>query len=214
MTQMKGRFITIEGVEGVGKSTSVGMIESILARHGITCLATREPGGTRLSEKIRALLLDRDDTSMDPMVELLLMFAARVQHVEESIKPALAQGTWVVCDRYTDSTYAYQGGGRQIDMQVIERLEQITLDNFRPDLTLVLDMPVAAGRKRADRRSARDRFESEDLAFFERVRAVFLERASLGERYHLIDAGGDEASVRAQIEPVIENEIRASRSHA
>jgi len=116
-----------------------------------------------------------------------------------------------VCDRYTDSTYAYQGGGRQIDMQVIERLEQITLDNFRPDLTLVLDMPVAAGRKRADQRSARDRFESEDLAFFERVRDVFLERASLGDRYRLIDAGGDVESVRAQIKPVIENEIRASR---
>ena len=204
----KGRFITVEGVEGVGKSTSIAFIESVLARHHIPCRLTREPGGTALSEAIRQLLLDRSNMAMDAMTELLLMFAARVQHVQELIKPELERGSWVVCDRFTDSTYAYQGAGRGIDIVLIERLEDIALGDFRPDLTLVLDLPVEQGMKRAMLRSEQDRFEKEDLAFFDRVREAFLARAARQGRYHVVDASGDVASVQAQIEGIVEAEIR------
>ena len=210
----RGRFITIEGVEGVGKSTSIDYIESMLSDHGIPCVCTREPGGTQVSERIRELLLDRRNMSMDGMTELLLMFAARVQHVEELIKPELARGSWVVCDRFTDSTYAYQGGGRGIDMALIEQLEVISLGDFRPDLTLVLDLPVEKGMARAVKRSARDRFESEDLAFFDRVREVFLRRAAGDDRYHVVDASGDMGAVQARLGSILLVEIRRATGAA
>ena len=206
----RGRFITIEGVEGVGKSTSIEHVQSILARHHIASVSTREPGGTPLSERIRALLLDKANMSMDAMTELLLMFAARVQHVEELIKPALSEGRWVICDRFTDSTYAYQGGGRGIDADLIGRLETLSLGDFRPDLTLILDLPVAQGMARAAGRSERDRFESEDMAFFNRVREAFLSRAEGEARYRVVDASGDIEMVQSRLTPIIEAEIAAT----
>lgn len=203
----QGRFITVEGVEGVGKSTSTRYIEQLLTDHNIPCVCTREPGGPALSERIRELLLDRQNITMESMTELLLMFASRVQHVEELIKPALALGNWVVCDRFTDSTYAYQGGGRGISMDKIAQLEMISLGKFRPDLTLVLDLPVSQGMARALRRGAQDRFEAEDLAFFDRVRDVFLARAATEVRYQLVDASGDVQAVQARLRSIIEREI-------
>lgn len=194
-----GRFITVEGVEGVGKSTSMAFIERYLDGRGIDWISTREPGGTPLAEEIRRLLLDKRNMSMHATTELLLMFAARVQHVEELIKPHLRDGTWVICDRFTDSTYAYQGGGRGIAMETIASLEQLALGGFVPDLTLVLDLPVAAGMARATQRSEQDRFESEDVAFFNRVREVFLARARADSRYHVIDASGDIDTVSGRI---------------
>lgn len=207
----RGRFITIEGVEGVGKSTSIEHIRSILARHDIASVSTREPGGTPLSERIRELLLDKANMSMDAMTELLLMFAARVQHVEALIKPALSEGRWVICDRFTDSTYAYQGGGRGIDPALIAGLEKLSLGDFRPDLTLILDLPVAQGMARAAGRSERDRFESEDLVFFNRVRDTFLARAAGEARYRVVDASGDIGTVQARVTSIIEAEIAATQ---
>jgi dTMP kinase len=200
---VSGLFITIEGAEGVGKSTNIAFIRTLLTSLGIAHIATREPGGTPLAERVRTLLLDKDEEVMDSMTELLLMFAARRQHVEELIRPALRKGQWVVCDRFTDSTYAYQGGGRGLDRQEIETLEQLCLGDFRPDLILVLDLDTASGMSRAMARAELDRFEREDEAFFDRVRQVFLERARQGAPYHLIDAGQPLVDVQAQIRQVI-----------
>jgi dTMP kinase len=200
---VSGLFITIEGAEGVGKSTNVTFITSLLDSLEIDHITTREPGGTPLAERVRTLLLDKDEQVMDPLTELLLMFAARRQHVEELIRPALAKGQWVICDRFTDSTYAYQGGGRGLDMQAIETLEQLSLGDFRPDLILVLDLETAAGMSRARARAALDRFERESEAFFNRVRQVFLDRAEQGAPYQLIDAGQPLIDVQAQIRQVI-----------
>jgi dTMP kinase len=200
---VSGLFITIEGAEGVGKSTNMTFIKSLLDSLGIDHITTREPGGTPLAERVRTLLLDKDEQVMDPLTELLLMFAARRQHVEELIRPALAKGQWVICDRFTDSTYAYQGGGRGLGMQAIETLEQLSLGDFRPDLILVLDLETAAGMSRARARAELDRFEREDEAFFNRVRQVFLDRAGQGAPYQLIDAGQPLMDVQAQIRQVI-----------
>ena len=202
-----GKFITIEGVEGVGKSTSIEFIAALLARHDIHAISTREPGGTPLAEDIRQLLLDRANGSMDPLTELLLMFAARVQHVNELVKPALERGDWVICDRFTDSSYAYQGGGRGLDPAIISALENLALGQFRPDLTILLDMSVEEGMARAVQRGERDRFEAEGADFFNRVRQVFLERASMSARYHVVNAAGDVSSVQAELAPIIEAEI-------
>ncbi|MEX2326359.1 MAG: dTMP kinase [Pseudomonadales bacterium] len=210
MIRKTGKFVTLEGIEGVGKSSNMAVIEETLRRHGIPSVLTREPGGTVVSERVRELLLDRE-TTMSPMTELLLMFAARVQHVEGLIKPALATGSWVICDRFTDSTYAYQGGGRAMDPRRIEQLEDIALAGFQPDITIVLDVPVELGMSRAGQRSEQDRFEQEDLAFFERARAVFLERAASHERYHVIDASSNLGSVNDQVALVIENAVEAAR---
>jgi len=200
---VSGFFITIEGAEGVGKSTNMAFIEALLNSLSIEHIATREPGGTPLAERVRELLLDKDEQVMDPMTELLLMFAARRQHVEELIRPALARGQWVICDRFTDSTYAYQGGGRGLDMQAIATIEQLCLSDFRPDLILVLDLDTKAGMSRAMARAELDRFEREDEDFFGRVRHVFLDRARQGAPYHLIDAGQPLANVQAQIQQAI-----------
>ena len=196
---MKGRFITIEGVEGVGKSTNISYIESFLEARDIEFVSTREPGGTALAERIRDVLLDKAESSMDPMTELLLMFAARKQHTEEMIKPALARGKWVICDRYTDSSYAYQGGGRGLDSKIISKIEKLTLGGFKPDLTIVLNLPVKKGLARAGNRGELDRFELETENFFKRVRATFLARAKTHKRYHVINASRSLNAVQGKI---------------
>jgi len=201
----RGKFITIEGVEGVGKSTSIAFIEQYFQQIGQEILLTREPGGTPLAEKIRGLLLDARQTSMTDDTELLLMFAARAQHLSEKIIPALNAGQWVICDRFTDATYAYQGGGRGIDNARIATLEAWVQGELRPDLTLLLDLPVAEGLHRAGQRSAPDRFEQEKLAFFERVRASYLQMASDNPlRYRIINATGTIAEVQSRIQHVLQ----------
>ena len=183
----RGRFITLEGGEGVGKTTNLALIRDLLERHGHDVLVTREPGGTPLAEEIRDLLLRSREEAMVPLTEALLMFAARAQHVETVIGPALAAGRWVLCDRFTDSTFAYQAGGRGLPMEVIERLAELVHDTRWPDLTLYLDAPVGTALSRiADR--DKDRFEGEDVAFFESVREVFRQRATRHARIVEIDA--------------------------
>jgi len=186
---MRGRFITVEGSEGVGKSSNLAFIEDFLCKAGINIVRTREPGGTSLGESVRELLLDARQTAMCDDMELLLMFAARAQHLAEVIRPALEAGQWVLCDRFTDATYAYQGGGRGVPMERIQVLEDWVQGELRPDHTLLLDMPVAAGLQRAGARSEPDRFEQEQHAFFERVRETYLARANAEPgRIHVIDA--------------------------
>jgi dTMP kinase len=203
----RGSFITIEGVEGVGKSTNIAFIRSLLEERSIASIVTREPGGTELGEHIRNLLLDKEQSSMTAMTELLLMFAARAQHVSQVIEPGLASGSWVICDRFTDSSYAYQGGGRHIDMDTIASLEQLAINSFHPDCTLVLDLPVEIGLKRALDVGEKDRFESEKVEFFERVRQVFLQRAAKNEYSHVVDTSqpleGVQSDIRAIIEPML-----------
>ena len=183
----RGRFITLEGGEGVGKTTNLALIRDLLERHGHDVLVTREPGGTPLAEEIRDLLLRSREEAMVPLTEALLMFAARAQHVETVIGPALAAGRWVLCDRFTDSTFAYQAGGRGLAMEVIERLAELVHDIRWPDLTLYLDAPVGTALGRiADR--DKDRFEGENVAFFESVREVFRQRATRHARIVEIDA--------------------------
>lgn len=185
----RGKFITLEGGEGVGKSTNLNFIKGYLQDHGIAVITTREPGGTQLAEKIRLLLLDAGDENISESTELLLMFAARSQHIGQVIEPALAQGKWVVCDRFTDATYAYQGGGRNMEISTIKWLENLVQDSLRPDLTLLLDAPVEIGIERVRERGKLDRFESEKIDFFERVRQAYLRRAELyPDRIKLIKA--------------------------
>lgn len=200
---MTGQFITIEGIEGVGKTTNIEFIKAWLTEHKIDFITTREPGGTELGEQLRALLLHGG--SVCDQSELLMMFASRAQHLEQVIKPAIQVGKWVICDRFTDSTYAYQGGGRQMDMQAIAQLEALTHGDFQPDLTLLLDAPVEVGRARAAKRGAADRIEAEDLAFFNRVRDVFLQRASQYPRYQVLDATESLEQVQAAIQASLEN---------
>lgn len=199
---IKGKFITLEGVEGVGKSTNLELISEIVKSGGYDVLVTREPGGTTLGERVRNILLDKDEHRMTPMAELLLMFAARAQHVEEVIKPALARGTWVVSDRFTDSSYAYQGGGRQLGSQAVAALEHQVLGSFRPDLVIILDLDVQAGLLRASKVAEADRFESEESEFFDRVRAAFVSRSS-EPGYHLVDAANSLTDVQADITAII-----------
>jgi dTMP kinase len=200
MSQPQGKFITLEGVEGVGKSTNIALIETVLGEHGISYIKTREPGGTPLAETLREVLLQKRDEHVDNTAELLMVFAARSQHLQQKILPALRAGTWVVSDRFTDATYAYQGGGRQLSTQVIAQLETLVQGDFRPDLTLILDLPVEVGLQRAAQRSEKDRFESEQQEFFERVRAAYLQRARQHPgRYAVIDASVALAEVQQQI---------------
>lgn len=196
MTQAK--FITLEGGEGVGKTTNLPFIESYLQTRGIDFIRTREPGGTPLAESIRNLLLGGE--AMDAKAELLLMFAARAQHVHEVIRPALDAGRWVICDRFTDASYAYQGGGRGLDTTPIVFLEDWAQGGLRPDLTLLLDAPLEIGMARAKSRGQTDRFEAETLAFFTRVREAYLARfAQFPERIKRIDAARPLADVQADI---------------
>ncbi|AWF81730.1 dTMP kinase [Microbulbifer sp. A4B17] len=184
-----GKFITLEGVEGVGKSTNLLFITEWLKKHNIKFIQTREPGGTPLAEQLRELLLAKRDESVDPTAELLMVFAARAQHLSQVILPALKRGDWVICDRFTDATYAYQGGGRKLDRQLIEQLEQTVQGDLRPDKVLLLDLDPEVGLQRAARTGEADRFESEHLAFFQRVRAAYRERAEAAPaRYAIVDA--------------------------
>ena len=198
----RGKFITIEGIEGVGKSTNLALIESLIGDLGQGVLVTREPGGTMTGERIRSILLDKDEQNMTAMTELLLMFAARRQHVDQVIEPALAAGTWVISDRFTDSSYAYQGGGRELGMETVSALEDFVLGDFRPDLTIVLDLDVSTGLTRATSNASPDRFESEQREFFERVRKVFLDRAS-GDRYRVVDTSQSIEAVQSEISRII-----------
>jgi len=205
----RGRFITVEGGEGVGKTTNMDYIAGLIRAAGHSLQCTREPGGTPLGERLRAILLDAGHREMDSTCELLLMFAARAQHLAERIRPALARGEWVLCDRFTDATYAYQGYGRGVPLAHIETLERMVQQGLQPDLTLILDMPPALGLQRAGERSAPDRFEREQLAFFERVREGYLARAREAPgRYRVIDATRAlpqvQAELREALRPLLE----------
>ena len=185
----KGKFITLEGGEGVGKTTNLAFIKDYLEQHKITVVVTREPGGTPLAEKLRQLLLDKNSEAISDKAELLLICAARAQHIKHVIEPALARGDWVLCDRFTDATYAYQGGGRNMRVSTITWLENLVQGNLKPDLTLLFDAPVELGLERARTRSAFDRFESEKISFFEQVRRAYLLQAELyPERIKVIKA--------------------------
>jgi len=199
-----GKFITLEGGEGAGKSTCMPLIEEQLKRAGHDVLLTREPGGTELAERIRELLLTPTDAPIHEDTELLLMFAARAQHINEKILPALRQGKFVLCDLFTDATYAYQGGGRGIAKQRIETLEQWVQGDLRPDLTLLFDIPVADGLSRANHRSDPDRFEQEKPGFFERVRETYLNSASAQpDRFRIIDASRPLDEVTSQLSGIM-----------
>lgn len=205
MEQREGRFITLEGSEGVGKTTQMAYVQARIEAAGYSVYRTREPGGADISEKIRGVLLDPENKTMSADTELLLIFAARAQHLNEVIRPRLQAGVWVLCDRFTDATYAYQGGGRGIDIDRIAKLEQWVQGAFRPDLTLLLDAPVEVGLKRAYSRSQADRFEQERSDFFERVRQVYLDRAQAHpEQFHIIDASLDLDAVQAAIGVVLD----------
>jgi len=195
----RGYFITLEGGEGAGKSTSLNFIRDWLEQQGQRVVVTREPGGTRLGESIRGLLLD-GRAGMHPDTELLLMFAARAEHLAQVIRPALQRGDSVLCDRFTDATYAYQGGGRGVPHDRIQDLEKWVQHGLRPDLTLLLDLPVAQGLLRASNRSEPDRFEREQQDFFERVRESYLAAARREPgRIRIIDASQELAAVQAQL---------------
>jgi dTMP kinase len=196
----RGLFITLEGGEGVGKSTNIAFLEQQLRERGVDLLVTREPGGSKLGESLRQLLLDVRDEAVDPMAELLMMFAARAQHISLRIEPALAAGHWVLCDRFTDATYAYQCGGRGIARSAVATLEELVQAELRPDCTLLLDAPVNTGMARARERGELDRFEQEELVFFERVRATYLDLAqSSSGRYRVIDASASLEAVQQQL---------------
>ncbi len=198
--QGAGRFITIEGLEGTGKSTNMAFATEYLRDLGETVLVTREPGGTELAEQLRELLLQPRDEPIGDMSELLMIFAARAQHLERVIQPALASGTWVVCDRFTDATYAYQGAGRQLGAERISQLETLVQGSLRPDLTLILDIDPAMGLGRARERGDPDRFEQEEIAFFNRVRACYRRLAEeQPRRCRLIDAGRPLEAVQEQL---------------
>lgn len=185
----RGNFITFEGTEGVGKSTQLKHAEDWLRSRGIDVVVTREPGGTPLAENIRELLLAPREEPVDDVTELLLIFAARAQHLNTLILPQLKAGRWVLCDRFTDATYAYQGGGRGVSRKQIAILENLVQDALRPDHVILLDAPVEVGMSRARKRGELDRFERETVAFFERIRDTYRERAVCWpERYHVLDA--------------------------
>jgi len=202
---MTGKFITIEGIEGAGKTTCIQVVTEVTERQGISAIHTREPGGTDLGEDLRNLLLGHKHTGMSDDAELLMMFAARAQHIAQKIQPALDDGKWVLCDRFTDATYAYQGYGRGIPLEKIASLENWVQGALRPDLTLLMDLPVEVGMERAGKRSAPDRFESEAWDFFERIRKGYLSiAAEQPSRVKVIDASQDLANVQAQIRAAME----------
>ena len=197
---MSGLFITLEGPEGAGKSTNRDYLAALLREHGVDVVLTREPGGTPLAERIRELLLAPADEPMASDTELLLVFAARAQHLQQVVRPALARGAVVLCDRFTDATYAYQGGGRGVPAERIALLEDFVQGVLRPDLTLVFDLPVEVGLARAAARGRLDRFEQERLEFFEAVRSTYLQRAAQApERYRVLDAAQPLGAVQQRI---------------
>lgn len=209
---MTGLFITLEGPEGAGKSTNREYLAERLREQGVDVLLTREPGGTPLAERIRELLLAPSDEPMAADTELLLVFAARAQHLQQVIRPALARDSVVLCDRFTDATYAYQGGGRGLSTARIAQLEQFVQGELRPDLTLIFDLPVEVGLARAAARGRLDRFEQEQRSFFESVRHAYLARAEQSpQRYRVLDAGQSLAQVQADIDALLPSLLEACR---
>jgi len=213
MQTSPGRFITFEGGEGVGKSTNIQAVARYLESQGRSVIVTREPGGTPIAEKIRNdLLKAHHEEPMSDMAELLLMFAARAQHVDAVIRPALARGDWVLCDRFTDSTIAYQGYGRGLGLEKIEQLKELAQGGLEPDLTLLLDAPVDVGMKRARARAQvlaeeTDRIEAEAISFFEKVRQGFLELSQRHSRFRVINATAPLEQVTADIIALIVQEL-------
>jgi dTMP kinase len=204
-TEKKGYFITLEGIEGAGKSTGMKFIHKWLIEKEIPHILTREPGGTEISEDIRHLLLKHHTEPMASDTELLLMFASRAQHIANLIRPALERGEWVLCDRFTDASYAYQGGGRGVDSKRIAQLESWVQGELRPDRVILLDIPAERGLQRIRRRRSTDRFEVEKLSFFKRARQAYLSRASQDPgRYVVVNASQNVEKVRAQIRSVLE----------
>ncbi len=202
----QGKFITLDGGEGLGKSTNLTFIQNTLEARGISICITREPGGTVLAEKLRHLLLETEAEAITEQTELLLMFAARAQHLHHVIKPALAQGQWVLCDRFTDATYAYQGGGRKMNLDSIAWLEQFVQQGLEPDLTLLFDAPVELGIERAKKRAVLDRFESEQLSFFNAVRKMYLLQAEKHpQRIKVINAAQSLDAVQTELSKLVKN---------
>lgn len=205
----RGLFITLEGGEGAGKSTNLVFIRQWLQREGHEVVVTREPGGTELGERVRDILLHSKQLHIAPESEMLLMFSARAEHIAKVIRPALVAGKVVLCDRFTDATYAYQGGGRGLPLNRIAAIENWVQGDLRPDLTLLLDVPVEAGRARAGQRGEPDRFEREDNEFFLRVRQAYLDRATREPaRMRVIDAARPLEQVERQIAAVLEEHVR------
>jgi dTMP kinase len=201
----KGKFITLEGGEGVGKTTNLSFIQQTLESRGLSVVVTREPGGTVLAENLRHLLLENQSEAISEKTELLLMFAARAQHIHNVITPALERGDWVLCDRFTDATYAYQGGGREMDVSLIAWLEQFVQNALRPDLTLLFDAPIELGMQRAKKRGNLDRFESEKLDFFNKVRNAYLQQARQHpERIKIVDASQTLEQVQSDIQHLLQ----------
>tara|TARA_B100000446_G_scaffold141385_2_gene134000 strand:- start:23308 stop:23937 length:630 start_codon:yes stop_codon:yes gene_type:complete len=201
----RGKFITLEGTEGVGKTTNLTFIQEWLEQKNVPLIVTREPGGTPLAEELREMLLRKRDEPVDASAELLMVFAARAQHLNQVIRPALERGEWVLCDRFTDATYAYQGAGRGLSLEMIETLENLVQEELRPDLTIVLDIDVETGLARASDRAALDRFESEAVEFFHRVRGGYRTRvAQQPDRYRVIDAGQNLKAVQSDVAAVLE----------
>ncbi|MEM8563360.1 MAG: dTMP kinase [Pseudomonadota bacterium] len=204
--------MTVEGGEGVGKSTNLAFVERHLHDQGIDFVRSREPGGSILGEQLRSLLLNVREDEISPMAELLMMFAARAQHIKTLIEPNLKAGKWVLCDRFTDATYAYQCGGRGIAQSTVQRLEALVQQTLRPDLTLLLDAPIETGMARAKKRGQLDRMEREELAFFERVRAKYLAMAEEEpERYRIVDASMPLVSVQEAVAHVCTQAVTAWR---
>ena len=201
----KGKFITIDGVEGAGKSTQIDLICSYLHQKGIEVVRTREPGGTAVGEKIRSVLLDVENQEMHSDTELLLMFSSRNELIQNKIIPALNEGFWVVSDRFTDASFAYQGGGRMLNLDRIDKLADWVLGDFKPDLTLLLDVSVEVGMERIESRAAKDRIELEERAFFERVRSVFVSRSeAFPDRIKLIDTNDSVEGIQSKIRAYID----------
>ena len=201
---MSGKFITIEGTEGAGKSTNLSSIEKVLNDFDISYIVTREPGGTAVGEELRSVLLKNESINISGQTELLLMFASRMQHINDVIKPALKLNKWVICDRFTDASYAYQGYGRQLNLSFISSLENLVHPDVQPDLTLILDVPVNIAMGRVYNRGNLDRFEQEDVAFFNRVREGYKEIAKNNiDRCREIDASKDLAEVQAEVMQII-----------
>lgn len=198
--ELSGRFITLEGTEGAGKSTNLAFMRDYLEAKGVSALVTREPGGTAFAEEIRELVLSPREEAVDALAETLLIFAARAQHLQRVVKPAIVEGRWVLCDRFTDATYAYQGNGRGLPNEHIAILEGLVQGGLKPDLTIYLDLPVELGLERIKGRDEPDRFEQERQAFFERVRKGYLEIANAeSERVKVVDASRPLGDVQRDI---------------
>lgn len=206
----RGRFITVEGQDGAGKTTNLDRVEQIVRQAGHEVVRTREPGGTPLGDELRKLVLHRGDLEIEATAELLLIFAARAQHLSSVIRPALAAGAWVVCDRFTDATYAYQGGGRGVETATIAELEQLVQGDFRPDLTLLFDVDSATGARRASNRGGPDRFESEQETFRNNVRQAYLRRARAETgRIRIVDASHSLDRVGEEVAAIMKHYIES-----